>query len=208
MSKVLRLSSSPLVFGTPPCETHDNGDDDGDLYGSDDGRYENVVEFLSTGNHVQDVEVLDLVTLLASVARITPACGDAILDFTLAVFTEVGVVLCAGGEDLSISSILPYVCRVKKISLAFATIVFVFFLPFFWTSPQMLHVNLHLLQARCLSYVTGGSVGVSVCSTHRVVIMATAVNVAHAQDILRVHVAFCSKLAGATFCSLFPSACA
>lgn len=52
----------------PPCETHDNGDDDGDLYGSDDGRYENVVEFLSTGNHVQDVEVLDLLTLLASVA--------------------------------------------------------------------------------------------------------------------------------------------
>lgn len=69
---MLIRSDRSLWRAHPPCETHNNSDNDGDLYGSDDGCYENVVEFLSTGHHVQDVEVLDFITLLASVARVTP----------------------------------------------------------------------------------------------------------------------------------------
>lgn len=51
-----------------PCDAHHHGNDDGDLHGADDGGDEDVVELLSTGDHVEDVEVLRLVTLRAFVA--------------------------------------------------------------------------------------------------------------------------------------------
>lgn len=51
-----------------PGDAHHHGDDDGDLHGSDDGGDEDVVQLLSTGDHVEDVEVLRLVTLRTFVA--------------------------------------------------------------------------------------------------------------------------------------------
>lgn len=57
--------------GLLPCDAHHHSDDDGNLHGADDGGDEDVVQLLSTGNHVEDVEVLRLVTLWTFVARIT-----------------------------------------------------------------------------------------------------------------------------------------
>lgn len=57
----------------PPCDAHHHGDNDGDLHGADDGGDEDVVELLSAGNHVEDVELLGLVALKALVPGVTPA---------------------------------------------------------------------------------------------------------------------------------------
>lgn len=57
MAEMLLLSSATLRFITPPGEAHDDGHDDGDLHGSDDGSDQDVMQLLTTGDHVQDVEV-------------------------------------------------------------------------------------------------------------------------------------------------------
>lgn len=64
---------SPHVVGSP-CDTHHHGNNDGDLHCTDDGSNEDVVQLLSTGHHIKDVEVLRLVTLIAFVARVTSVC--------------------------------------------------------------------------------------------------------------------------------------
>lgn len=61
-----------------PGDAHHHGNDDGDLHGSDDGGDQDVVQLLSTGNHVQDVEVLRLVALRAFVPGVTPGPGNTL----------------------------------------------------------------------------------------------------------------------------------
>lgn len=61
-----------------PGEAHDHGGDDGDLHGADDGGDEDVVQLLATRDHVQDVEVQQLVALGAAVGRLTPAGGGGL----------------------------------------------------------------------------------------------------------------------------------
>lgn len=56
-----------------PCDAHHHGNNDGDLHGADDGGNKDVVKLLSTGNHVEDVEVLRLFTLRTFVAGVTSA---------------------------------------------------------------------------------------------------------------------------------------
>lgn len=55
-----------------PGNTHDNCHNNGDLHGSNDSSYEHIMKFLSTGYHIQDVKVSDLITLCPRVTRITP----------------------------------------------------------------------------------------------------------------------------------------
>lgn len=55
-----------------PHDAHHHGNDDGDLYGANDGGDEDVVELLAAGHHIQDVEVLGLLALCPLVARVTP----------------------------------------------------------------------------------------------------------------------------------------
>lgn len=54
-----------------PCDAHHYGNNDGDLHGTDDGGDQDVVQLLSTGDHVEDVEVLRLVTLRTFVSCVT-----------------------------------------------------------------------------------------------------------------------------------------
>lgn len=61
-----------------PGDAHHHGDDDGDLHGADDGGDEDVVELLSARDHVEDVEVLRLVALMAFVARVAPGAGHTL----------------------------------------------------------------------------------------------------------------------------------
>lgn len=55
-----------------PGEAHDNGGDDGDLHGTDDGGDEDIVQLLATGDHIEDVEVQQLVALGATIGRLAP----------------------------------------------------------------------------------------------------------------------------------------
>ena len=68
----MRLALEQTLF-LLPCDAHHHSDDDGDLHGADDGGDEDVVQLLSTGNHIEDVEVLRLVTLRTFVAGVTSA---------------------------------------------------------------------------------------------------------------------------------------
>lgn len=55
-----------------PGNTHDNCHNNGDLHGSNDSSYEHIMKFLTTGYHIQDVKVSDLITLCPCVTWITP----------------------------------------------------------------------------------------------------------------------------------------
>lgn len=55
-----------------PGEAHDHGGDDGDLHGTDDGGDEDIVQLLATGDHIEDVEVQQLVALGAAIGRLAP----------------------------------------------------------------------------------------------------------------------------------------
>lgn len=61
-----------------PCDAHHHGDNDGDLHGADDGGDEHVVQLLSTGNHVEDVEVLRLVALRTFVTCVTSGTREVV----------------------------------------------------------------------------------------------------------------------------------
>lgn len=100
MAEVLFLAAAALRLVTASGEAHDHGDDDGDLHGADDGRDEDVVQLLTTGDDVEDVEIQQLITLWSTVRRLTPAGRQVVPHLTLAVFTKLGVVLGAGGGAL------------------------------------------------------------------------------------------------------------
>lgn len=134
-----------------PGNTHDNCHNNGDLHGSNDSSYEHIMKFLTTGYHIQDVKVSDLITLCSCVTWVTPvekqetiwnsfsnkchflmktwkdahrsmqpntrrspAGGDAKIKFTLAMSTEVGVVLRAGNGHPAVSFSFTSFCWVWK----------------------------------------------------------------------------------------------
>lgn len=80
-TKVLKKPADrakPRLLGVcvVPGEAHDHSGNDGDLHGADDGSDKDVVQLLATGDHVQDVEVQQLVTLGAAVGRVAPEGGN------------------------------------------------------------------------------------------------------------------------------------
>ena len=62
-----------------PGEAHNHGNNDSDLDGSYDGCNKDVVQLLTTRDNIEDVEVLDFLTLEASIAWLTPG-GHTQLD--------------------------------------------------------------------------------------------------------------------------------
>lgn len=91
MSEILFLPATPVVLRAFPCDAHHYGNNDGDLHGTDDGGDQDVVQLLSTGDHVEDVEVLRLVTLRTFVSCVTSAGGHVVLvDLTFPVNAETG----------------------------------------------------------------------------------------------------------------------
>lgn len=55
-----------------PGDAHDNGHNYGYLYSSNNSSYEYIVQFLTTGHHIQYVKVSNFLTLWPCVSRITP----------------------------------------------------------------------------------------------------------------------------------------
>lgn len=105
------MSTATVVFRAFPHDAHHHGNDDGDLYGANDGGDEDVVELLAAGHHIQDVEVLGLLALCPLVARVTPAGGHVVLDLAFPVYTEASVALRTGDVHPGVEAI-PWVCGV------------------------------------------------------------------------------------------------
>jgi len=57
VAQVLLLSAATLGFVAPPGEAHYDGYDDRYLDSSDDGGDKDVMQLLSTGDDVEDVEI-------------------------------------------------------------------------------------------------------------------------------------------------------
>lgn len=200
MAQVLLLSAAALRFVASPGEAHDDGDDDGDLHGPDDGGDEDVVQLLTAGHHVQDVEVQQLVALRTAVSRLTPAGGQVVSHLTMTVFTELGVVVRAGTGDVGKS--IPLSRFRHSINVWFvlhAVVLPVLIL----TSPHVFDVDLELLEARRLPDVTRRVIGDAVAAAHRVVVVTVTHDVAHAEHVLRVFITLRSKLAVSTFGGFF-----
>lgn len=196
VAQVLLLSPPTLRLVAPPGEAHDHGHDDGDLHGADDGGDEDVVQLLSTGDNVQDVEVQELVALRAAVGRITPAGRQVVSHLTLAVFTELVIVFRTGGGAVHKS--LPLARLGHSINVWFGLHAVV--LPaFILATADVFDVDLQLFEAGRLSDVTRRVVRDAVAAAHRVVVVSVTHDVTHAEHVLRVFVTLSSKLAISTF---------
>lgn len=205
MAQVLLLSPATLGFVAPPGEAHDNGYDDRYLDGSDDGGDEDVMQLLSTGDHVEDVEIGELVALGTSVTWITAAGGEVLCHLAAAVLTELVVIVRTGQGGFAVAFPVqdPVVLHSEYVWLDLNAVIFPSFV---LASAHVLDVYLELLQAGRLFDVAGRVVGDAVLTAHRVLVVAIAHDVAHAQHVFRVLVALCSKLAVPTLGHLFPSA--
>lgn len=56
-----------------PCETHHHGNNDGNLYGSNDGSYEDIMKLLAARNDVQNIKIQQLITLRTPIRGLTPS---------------------------------------------------------------------------------------------------------------------------------------
>lgn len=200
MTKVLLLSPPTLRLVAPPGEAHDHSYDDSDLNSSDDSGDEDVVQLLTAGHHVQDVEVQELITLRTPVSCLTSAGGQVVSHLTLAVFTELGVVFRAGG--VAVHKALTLTGLGHSIDVWFSLHA-VIFPAFILTTSHVFDVDLELFEAGGLADMAGRVVGDAITAAHRVVIVAVTHNVTHAEHIFRVFVTFSSKLAVSTFRGLF-----
>lgn len=197
MSEILLVSASALVFRTFPGDAQDHGSDDGDLHGSDDGRDQDVMQLLSTGDNIEDVKVLRLSALRAFVSRVTPAGGGVVLHLTGAMDT-VASITTGAGRRYPRARQLPRVHRSVQ-DLEGTVVIFLAHLVLVsCTDAQVANIDLLLFHARSLSDQAGVGVRVSICGTHWVLIVTTAVNVTDAPDVLRVLVTLRSVLACAT----------
>lgn len=156
MSKILFLSTAPIVFRAFPCNAHHHGNDDSNLNRSDDGCDKNVVELLSAGDHVQDVEVLGLLALGTLVAGVTAAGGDVVFDLTFPMHTDT---VCTGDPGVEA---VPCICMVYMFRFVgtirleqAAIITLANFLFVSGTSPKVFDVDLLLLHTGGLPYQTG-----------------------------------------------------
>lgn len=199
---MLLLSPPTLRFIAPPGETHDDGDNDGDLHGSDDGGDEYVVQLLTTGHHVQDVEIQQLVALRTAVRRLAPAGRQVVSHLTLSVLAELGVVFWTGGG--AIHKALPLAGFGHSVDVWFGLHAVV--LPtFVLATSDVSDVDLELFEAGRLSDVAGRVVRHAVAAAHWVVVVSVTHDVTHAEHVLRVFITLSSKLAVSTFRGLFPA---
>lgn len=196
MTEVLLLSPPTLCLVAPPGEAHDHSYDDSDLNGSDDGGDEDVVQLLTAGHNVQDVEVQQLITLRTAIRRLTPAGRQVVSHLTLAVLTELGVVFRTG--VVTVHKTLPLTRLGHSIDVWFGLHAVV--LPtFILATSHVFDVDLELFEAGRLSDVAGRVIGDTITAAHWVVVVAVTHNVTHAEHILRVFVTLGSKLAVSTF---------
>lgn len=56
-----------IVILKIPCEAHHHGNNDGNLYGSNDGCYEDIMKLLPTRNNVQNIKIQQLITLRTTI---------------------------------------------------------------------------------------------------------------------------------------------
>lgn len=200
MTKVLLLSPSTLCLGAPPGEAHDHSYDDSDLNSSNDSSNEDVVQLLTTGHHIQDVEVQKLITLRTTISCLTSAGGQVVSHLTLAVFTELGVVFRTGGVAVHKPLTLTRLGHSIDVWFGLHAVIFPAFI---LATSHVFDVDLELFEAGSFADMAGRVVGDAITATHWVVVVAVTHNVTHAEHVFRVFITFSSKLAVSTFRGLF-----